>query len=329
MPRTIRWDPPRTPFTLDHVSPLGVTPRAVRTAAHAGRIVQLTRGVHIAADAVPSDDAGRHVLIALAHQLLRPHAIASHHTAALTWGLPLDDPAGSAGMPASFTTPRRPGVRSEKGNGFTVAVRDLPAEHRVAHPSGLLVTALARTAVDVATLEPSLPAALVVVDAAARQLLIDTVGERRVRAHYTRPLSLTAAVSPLREAAEHASTQFTRHRLQEALDLADPRRESPLESYSFGQMVLHGLALPKLQVRIRTPEGDLYPDFLWDEAMVIGEADGRGKYQTPEDLWREKRRQEVLEEMGYRFIRWGDRDVRRSPAQVVGRIAAAIDARTR
>lgn len=329
MPRTIVWDPPRTPFTLSHVAPLGVTRNAVRSAVASGRVVALVRGVFIAADAVAGDPAGLHVQRAMAQQLRRPTAIASHRTAALAWGLALDDPGAAAADASSFIVPGRPDVRSLSGKGFVVAVRDLPAEHRVAHPSGLLVTSMARTAVDVAAVEPSLPAALVVVDAAARQFLFDSVGERRARAHYTRPQSLAAAMSPIRAAAQHAATQFTRQRLRQVVDLADPRRESPLESFSFGQMVLHGLPLPQLQVRIRTPEGDMYPDFLWEEAMVIGEADGMGKYRTPEDLRAEKWRQEVLEQLGYRFVRWGDRDIRRSPAAVLGRLAAAVDARTR
>lgn len=289
----------------------------------------LVRGVFIAAEAMAAEPAGLHLQRALAVQLRRPTAIASHRTAALAWGLALDEPTSAAADPVSFIVPSRSNVRSLAGEGFVVAARDLPAEHRIAHPSGLLVTSIARTAVDVAAVEPSLPAALVILDAAARQVLIDAVGEWRVRTHYVRPRSLAGAVSPIREAAERAATQFTRHRLVEAVALVDPRRESPLESFSYGQMVLYGIPLPQLQVRIRTARGDVYPDFLWEEAMVIGEADGMAKYRTPEDLKSEKWRQEDLEELGYRVVRWGDRDIRRSPAQVMGRVAAAIEARSR
>jgi very-short-patch-repair endonuclease len=312
---------------LSHVAPLGVTRNVLRSAVASGRVSRLSRGVFIATDALAEDPAGLHLQRAMAVQLRRPTAIASHRTAALAWGLPLDRPAAAAADPVSFIVPGRPGVRSLAGEGFLIAARELPAEDRVAHPSGLLVTSLARTAVDVAAVEPSLPAALVVLDAAARQLLIDGVGEWRVRAHYTRQQSLVAAVRPLRDAAGRAATQFTRHGLREALAVTDPRRESPLESFSFGQMVLHGLPRPQCQVRIRTPRGDVYADFLWEEAMVIGEADGMAKYRTPEDLRSEKWRQEDLEELGYRVVRWGDRDIRRSPAQVMGRVGAALQVR--
>ena len=229
VPRIIRWEPPRTPFTIDHVAALGVTRSALRTAVAAGVVVPLTRGVYVAADAVPEDAAGRHVQRAIAHQLRRPSAIASQHTAALAWGLDLDDPAGAAAAPVSFTAPTRSGVRSIRRTDVRIAVRDLPAEHRVAHPSGLLVTSPARTAVDVAATVP-VPEALVVLDAAARRFLVEAVGQSRVRAHHTRPQSLRDACRPLREVVPAASTQRTRLHLDHVVALADPRRESALES---------------------------------------------------------------------------------------------------
>ena len=327
MPRIIRWEPPRTPFTIDHVAALGVTRSALRTAAAAGVVVPLTRGVYVAADAVPEDAAAQHVQRAIAHQLRRPSAIASQHTAALAWGLDLDDPSGAAAAPVCFTAPTRSGVRSVRRADIRIAVRDLPAEHRVAHPSGLLVTSPARTAVDVAAAVP-VPEALVVLDAAARRFLGEAVGQSRVRAHHTRPQSIRDACRQLREAVPAASTQRTRLHLDHVVALADPRRESALESMSFGQMILHGLPLPEMQVRIRTEVGDVYPDFLWADARVIGEADGLMKYQTPEVLHREKLRQEALEARGYVVIRWTYREMRRNPAAVMARIAAALAART-
>ena len=93
-------------------------------------------------------------------------------------------------------------------------------------------------------------------------------------------------------------------------------------------MVVFGVPLPALQTRICTPEGDLFPDFLWADAMVIGEADGMVKYQTSDDLRNEKRRQERLERMGFLVVRWEDRDIRRAPAEVMARLLAPIEARS-
>jgi very-short-patch-repair endonuclease len=295
----------------------------VHDAVVAGRITRLCTGVYVATSAVASDPVARHLQSALAHQLVRAHAIGSHHTAALACGLDLADPTAAAESPPAFIRPTSPHARSESSGAAIVHVRDLPRHHRTEHPTGLLVTTPARAAVDVAAgLE--LPEALITLDSAARLALHEQVGSRRARDHYTNSRRIAAATDPLLEAAGVAATQFTRKALGIAVPLADPRRESALESLSFGHMLLAGLPLPALQVRITTPMGDVYPDFLWAAAMVIGEADGMGKYVSAEDLHREKRRQEILEQMGYVVIRWGWADMFHRPAAVLRRIQAAL-----
>ncbi len=284
--------------------------------------------MYIASSAVATEPVARHLQRALAQQMLRPTAIASHHTAALAWELDLVDRHAAAATPAAFTKPPGSSTRSESTSDARVVVRALPHHHRVQHPGGLLVTTLARTAVDVAA-GVRAPEALVTLDSAARVALVENVGSSRVRDHYTRPRSLADAVAPLMEAAAVASTQFTRADLVRLVALADPRRESGLESLSFGNMVELGFPLPELQAHIITPEGDAWVDFLWREQMVIGEADGLGKYATPADLHREKLRQELLERMGYVVIRWTWEEMYLRPGAVLRRIEAALDARAR
>ena len=46
-------------------------------------------------------------------------------------------------------------------------------------------------------------------------------------------------------------------------------------------------------------------DFYWDEFGVVGEADGRDKYDGRDVLWDEKERQEDLERLGIVVVRWG------------------------
>jgi very-short-patch-repair endonuclease len=209
---------------------------------------------------------------------------------------------------------------------LTIAVRDLPPQHRCAHPSGLLVTTPARTAVDVAS-SCGVPEALITLDSAARLELRTRVGERRLRDAYTSTPLLEASRAPLLDASRFAATLRTRRSLVDVVPLADPRRESANESLSYGHMLLAGLPLPELQTRIVTPEGDAFPDFLWAQAMVIGEADGAVKYTSQEDLVREKRRQEALEQMGFRVVRWMYTDLRQRPSSVMSRIAHALAAR--
>ena len=326
MPRKTSWTPPTTPFTAAHVAPLGVTDAMIRWAEQSGTITRLTHGVFVATGSVPTDPPARHLQLALALQLRNPSAIASHHTAALAWDLDLDDALTASAAAPAFIAPAGPGLRSKAHRGMTIAVRDLPTHHRTEHPSGLLVTTPARTAVDVASLS-GLPEALITLDSAARLGLRSKVGERRLRDAYTNEKLIETSRAPLNDASAYAATLRTRRRLAEAVRLADPRRESANESLSYGHFVLAGLPLPALQAHIRTPEGDAFPDFLWTDAMVIGEADGAVKYTSREDLVREKRRQEALEQMGFRIVRWMYSEIRQRPAAVVSRIAAALDAR--
>ncbi len=299
----------------------------LRTALAAGRITRLAHGVYVSSAAVPTDPVDRHLQLALAQQMLQPDLVASNETAALAWGLAIEDAAvATEGAPRFIST--RPGARSRHTAEAIVAVRDLPSHHCSQHPSGLRVTAPARAAVDVAA-GLRLPEALVTLDSAARSHLAELVGQRRLRDAYTDDRQLRAAQAPLHEAARRASTQFPRRHLAEVVAQADPRRESPLESLSDGHFLLAGLPRPRLQARIESRIGLLYPDFLWAEQMVVGEADGLMKYRRPEDLAREKLRQEVLEQMGFLVVRWLTDDIRRSPHSVVNRVLGAIDRRSR
>jgi very-short-patch-repair endonuclease len=323
-PRT--WTPPPEPFTLAHVAPLGVTAAMIRRAEQSGAITRLTHGVHIATDALPDDATAKHVQLALAVQLRNPNAIASHHTAALAWGLDLADERAAAAAKPAFVSPAGALTRSRTGDEFTIVPRDLPVQHRVEHPSGLRVTTRHRTAVDVAATLP-LPEALITLDCTVRMDLHEQVGQRRLRAAHADPRRMADAHLPLIEAARFASTLRTRRHLTDVIPLADPRRESANESLSFGHIVTAGLPTPDLQVRIPTPEGDMFPDFLWAEAMVIGEADGAVKYTSREALVREKLRQEVLEHMGFRVVRWMYDDIRGRPGWVIARLVSALEAR--
>jgi very-short-patch-repair endonuclease len=62
--------------------------------------------------------------------------------------------------------------------------------------------------------------------------------------------------------------------------------------------------MPEPQVWLADDAGTIgRVDFLWRVPRVIGEADGRVRYRDNE-LWREKLRQERLEEAGFVVLRW-------------------------
>jgi hypothetical protein len=95
---------------------------------------------------------------------------------------------------------------------------------------------------------------------------------------------------------------------QAVLPLLDPRRETALESWSAVRFWEWGLPEPTPQVDLYDDEGFIgRVDFFWEEFGIIGEADGRLKYDEPGSLYAEKRREDRLRRLrGCRgVIRWG------------------------
>ena len=127
-----------------------------------------------------------------------------------------------------------------------------------------------------------------------------------------------------------------------ALRLVDPRRETWLESFSF--VTLHGLGidLPTPQVEVFDTWGRFVGrvDGMWIAEGTVAEADGRAKYLlgTPagagsgagfsgEEAARrvvaEKIREDDLRDLGLEMVRWGSREVLRSPEILARRVDAA------
>jgi hypothetical protein len=100
---------------------------------------------------------------------------------------------------------------------------------------------------------------------------------------------------------------------QHVIDLWDARRETALESWSALRFWEWGLPAATPQVEFYDDEGFIgRVDFFWEEYGVVGEADGRLKYDVPEALYDEKRREDRLRRTdGCRdVIRWGWGDLK-------------------
>lgn len=97
----------------------------------------------------------------------------------------------------------------------------------------------------------------------------------------------------------------------EAAALANPGSESPLESIVRGRIVESGLPMPALQVNVVGQSGRRYrcdmglqrPGDPPGMHGLLVEADGLGKYLTPDDLAAEKRRQHDIEGTGREVCR--------------------------
>lgn len=94
-------------------------------------------------------------------------------------------------------------------------------------------------------------------------------------------------------------------RAQRALEIATGLAETPLESISLVPIALAGFATPEQQIVVLVRGRRYRLDFFWRDYGVVGEADGRGKYLTPADLWEEKQREDALRSLGLGFARWG------------------------
>ncbi|MBX3312588.1 MAG: hypothetical protein KF916_06860, partial [Microbacteriaceae bacterium] len=112
-----------------------------------------------------------------------------------------------------------------------------------------------------------------------------------------------------------------------ALDLSSPYSESIGESYSRMTILALGFPAPQLQKEFFTDTGDYRVDFWWPEYDVVGEFDGKVKYQKSAEFWhyadrdaensavdnplyREKIREDSIRRETAAFVRWGMKDLR-------------------
>jgi very-short-patch-repair endonuclease len=111
---------------------------------------------------------------------------------------------------------------------------------------------------------------------------------------------------------------------------ADGRSESALESYIRGRCIRLRLPRPQLQHWLGDEHAPIARvDFWWDEFRLVGEADGRLKYdpdQDPDDnaLRREKDREEKLRDRGVEVIRWSWLQAHAPDVEFTARLEAAM-----
>lgn len=239
-------------------------------------LTRLRRGLH----AVPGDDQLRRVAAAT-HRL---DAVASHETAAQLWGIPTLHHAGSA----VHLTRRRRSQGTARYPDVQVHHAGLEATDMTVH-SGIPVTTPARTVLDLARAR-SFRAGVVAADAALR---INRCTREELQA-----------------VADRCRRWPGVTRARDVVRLADPRAASPLESISRVAFHVFGLPRPILQAVIGGYER---ADFLWPDHRVIGEADGLGKYTSPEVLRWEKSREDGLAQLGFLVFRWTWRDAYHRP----------------
>jgi hypothetical protein len=252
------------------------------------------------------DPTQRHAAFTHATALLRrldEPLVCAVESAAAVWGLPRIEP-----------WPRhvRHLVTGRHVRGSSLLRPHLGAQADPVEVHGLFVTPVARTVVDLARCG-SLVTAVAAADHALRHRLCsrddltDEVARLRPRAHGRIRAALTR-------------------------DLADPLSMSPGESLSRVNMFRLNLPRPTLQHSVCDEHGQIsVVDFWWQG--VVGEFDGRSKYDVPdgsdpkqaaEVLWREKQREDRLRRQAT-VARWVYRDAIRP--ELMARILAAAGIR--
>jgi hypothetical protein len=205
----------------------GITRQMLATQVESGRLIRVRRGVFVAASAWPPSEAGRHVLLAKAEQVVHPSAVLSHASAALVWSLPHPGFSPWHESPPAVTLPYHNGAKSRQGS-VVHHIGVLPPHQVTRDGDGYAVTTVARTAIDLAATLP-LPSSLVLLDSAGRLLIEQMVSKAR-REHFANPRLVRAARELLSDAARfRRSATLAPH-----IALSDPRRESAAESLSAG-----------------------------------------------------------------------------------------------
>ncbi|MGU3434992.1 hypothetical protein ACNHUS_18490 [Actinomycetes bacterium M1A6_2h] len=266
--------PPATFFTRAKLVDMGVTDNDIKRARRRGTIHQLCRGAFVDARSFASMTAGeRHVMMARAASATNAATVVSHQSAAVVHGLQMWNPDLSR-VHLSVNSAHH----GRKTAQLHVHTNRLD---QVVVVEGLVVTSIARTAVDLAR-SLNFEAAVCVCDSALR------IVTRR----------------ELEEALACCSGMDGASNARRVVKFADGRSETVGESRSRVYVQRHGFPAPELQVPLRNPHTGtvVRPDMLL--RGVILEFDGKLKYASQDVLFQEKKREDELTSLGWVVVRW-------------------------
>jgi len=240
------------------------------------------------------------------------------------WGIPTE-------RYPIIVVPRGSARRGSCG-GITIIERDVEPRHRTTTdgPDPLPVVDPLQAALQVAAMPRiDMAARVAVINSGMRRQLAQSErltgpeAEARLLSYFGEHRVCRALLLQAHHRAEAIDVQH-RRTLLEAVSRADPRIETVLESISWNAFIDAELDLPTPQVTLVGASGRRWRvDFVFDD-RVIGECDGAMKYGNADSLWREKKRQEDLEQAGYIVVRWTWEEIMHRPWEVVERIRRAL-----
>ncbi|MGJ6981185.1 hypothetical protein ACSDQ9_11760 [Aestuariimicrobium soli] len=269
---------------------LGWSRRSIERGLRDGRLVRARRGRYL----LTPDDArlDPRKLVWANLPEIGPGTVFSHLSAAVMWGIPLWRLNHGRRVWVTRADSTRGNIRGP------VHAHNCPwSPAEVTELDGVPLTTMTRTAVDLGRAFGA-DVGIVACDWVRRQgVSAEELNEVLAR-HRRRPGVVAARL---------AATQ------------ASPLAESPAESVSRLRMFQLGLPRPAEQVEVRTPWGQLVGrgDFGWEEERLLGECDGRTKYDHPDggrasdavvaERWRAAR----LASHGWALVRWMPDDLQR------------------
>ncbi len=224
-------------------------------------------------------------------------AFASHRTAGRVWGLPVKLPPGEdVTVPEVGHRLRRAGVTCHVRPGADVAVVD-----------GIRVSTLPDLFVELASVLP----------------LVELVvaGDWMVRRKGVRPQQLIAAA---RDAGGRTGALA-----RSAAAYVREKVDSPMESRLRMLLVLAGIPEPRVNLEIRTVEGEVLRryDLSWPGVRVIVEYDGRHHVERVEQWEADLTRREAIDDSEWRILVIVSSGIYKSPEQTIQRVHALLRSR--
>ena len=273
---------------FDDLVALGVTSRRLQVEVARGRLLRPRRGIYVDAQHWRSMNAdARYRFRVRATGLTRTSPlVVSHQSAAALHGFPI---IGS--WPSTVHALKTGASGGSPRPGVTLHTGGPPAD--VVEIDGLTATTVERTLVDVAS--------------GSRLVVAVTMLDHALRLGLTTRAALFAMLDQVNPRYGAARARF-------AIQFATPLSNRPGESLSRVRMHELGFEAPELQVAFVVSGGKrAIVDFYWRGCRLIGEFDGRGKYQRDEFthgrdpgeiVWQEKLREDELRKIVDGFTRW-------------------------
>lgn len=280
----------------------------IRRALAAGTLVRIRRGSYVDGPLDAEEEARAALItrVAAVSARIGGNAVFSHSTAAALWDLPFLD----ALPETTHVTMDRPAHGARRANVHQ-HTGPLTTEEIMEY-RGIRLTTLPRTLVDVARTE-GFRQGVVMADHALRQSP-DPEALRRAMEVSIQRIKASVGIGQARRMAAFAV----------------PEAESPGESISRVVLWEQDVPTPQLQYRLVLRLagggwGEFRTDFAWERQKVVGEFDGKVKYErfgregesAGDVVFREKRREDAIREAGWAVMRWTWGDLERP--EVLGR----------